>query len=116
MIKYKLGKENIVADALSRRYTLISMLDSKLLGFEQLKEMYAHDAEFGKIYEACEIGTFNKYYRHEGFLFKGKQLCIPACSIEELLVRESHSEGLMGHFGVQKTLDILVEHLYWPNK
>ena len=32
VIRYKQGKENIVADALSRRYVLISTLDAKLLG------------------------------------------------------------------------------------
>ncbi|XP_043809052.1 uncharacterized protein LOC122722418 [Manihot esculenta] len=71
VIKYKQDKENVIADALSRR--------------------------------------------HDGFLFRGKQICIPNCSVRELLVRESHSGGLMGHFGVQKTLDMLNEHFYWPN-
>ena len=33
VIAYKQGKENVVADALSRRYVLISTLTSKLLGF-----------------------------------------------------------------------------------
>jgi hypothetical protein len=33
VIKYKHGKDNVVADALSRRYALISALSSKLLGF-----------------------------------------------------------------------------------
>ena len=32
-----------------------------------------------------------------------------------LLVREAREGGLMGHFGVQKTLDTLKEHFYWPN-
>ena len=40
MIKYKQDKENIVVDALSIRYVLLNSLDAKLLGFEQLKEMY----------------------------------------------------------------------------
>ena len=34
VIRCKQGKENIVANALSRRYVLISTLDVKLLGFE----------------------------------------------------------------------------------
>ena len=33
------------------------------------------------------------------------------CSLRELLVREAHSGGLMGHFGIAKTLH---EH-FWPH-
>ena len=29
-------------------------------------------------------------------------------------MREAHSGGLMGHFGVKKTLDMLHKHFYWP--
>ena len=36
VIRYKLGKENVVVDALSRRYVLIFTLDAKLLGFEHI--------------------------------------------------------------------------------
>ena len=46
VICYKKGKENVVADALSRRYVLFSTLDARLLGFEQLKELYEHDSDF----------------------------------------------------------------------
>ena len=45
---------------------------------------------------------------------KQSKLCVPSCSMCELLVCEAHGGGLMGHFGVQKTLDILHEHLFWP--
>ena len=31
----------------------------------------------------------------------------------ELLVREAHGGGLMGHFSVRKNLEILHEHLFW---
>jgi hypothetical protein len=30
------------------------------------------------------------------------------------LLQESHDGGLMGHFGVAKTLAILQGHFYWP--
>lgn len=48
-------------------------------------------------------------------MFEKDKLCVPKGSLREWLVREAHGGGLMGHFGVQKTLDILHEHFYWPN-
>ena len=39
---------------------------------------------------------------------------MPNCSLRIVLVKEAHGGGLMGHFGVQKTYDILIEHFYWP--
>lgn len=56
------------------------------------------------MFVACENSSFYKYYRHEGLLFKENKLCILSSSIQEILVREDHSGGLMGHFGVLKTL------------
>jgi hypothetical protein len=38
VINYKKGQVNVVANALSRRYALISMLDARLMGFEQVKD------------------------------------------------------------------------------
>ncbi|XP_057784959.1 uncharacterized protein LOC131002495, partial [Salvia miltiorrhiza] len=71
VIKYKQGKENVVADALSRR--------------------------------------------HDDFLFRRNKLCVPQCSLRELLLLESHGGGLMGHFGIAKTLAVLHEHFFWPH-
>ncbi|XP_062087666.1 uncharacterized protein LOC133794454, partial [Humulus lupulus] len=115
VIRYKQGKENVVADALSRRYALISTLDAKLLGFEHIKELYSADHDFGEIYGVCEKSAEGKFYRHEGFLFREHRLCVPNCSLRDLLVRESHGGGLMGHFGVAKTLAMLQEHFFWPH-
>ena len=115
VIKHKKGKGNVVADALSRRYALLAMLETKLFGLESLKDMYVHDVDFAEIFAACEKFSENGYYRHNGFLFKANKLCVPKCSIRELLVSESHEGGLMGHFGVQKTLEILQEHFFWPH-
>jgi hypothetical protein len=30
-------------------------------------------------------------------------------------VKEAHEGGLLGHFGVSKTLELLQEHFYWPH-
>uniref|UniRef100_A0A7N2MS55 Reverse transcriptase n=1 Tax=Quercus lobata TaxID=97700 RepID=A0A7N2MS55_QUELO len=114
VIKYKQGKENIVANTLSRRYALVSTLNAKLLEFEYVKELYANDDDFASVYGACEKVAFGKFYRLDGYLFRENKLCVPNSSMRELLVREAHGGGLMGHFGVRKTLDMLHEHFFWP--
>ena len=110
VIKYKQGKENIVADALSKRYAIVSTLSAKLLGFEYVKELYANDDDFASVYGACAKAAFGKFYRLDGYLFRENRLCVPNSFTRELLVHEAHRGGLMGHFGVRKTLDVLHEH------
>ena len=100
IIHCKQGKENIVADALSWRYALIYTLDAKLFGFEHIKEWYPLDQDFSEEYACCEKGDHDKFFRHDGFLFRENKLCIHNCSIWDLLVRESHGGGFMGNFRV----------------
>ena len=66
------------------------------------------------VYGACENVAFGKFYRLDGYLFRENRLCVPNSSMRELLVREAHEGGLIGHFGVRKTLDVLHEHFFWP--
>ena len=114
VIKYKKGSTNVVADALSRRYVLITALQSKLLGFELIKEQYTLDEDFQVIAGRCAGGeVVDGYYMVDGFLYKGSKLCIPTGSIRELLVREAHAGGLSGHFGEKRTVELLKEHFYW---
>ena len=40
VIKYKQGKENIVADAILCRYVLLHTMNTRLLSFEYVKELY----------------------------------------------------------------------------
>jgi len=89
------------------------MVETKMLGFELLKELYSNDRDFGNIYKDCENGALKESYRHDEFLFKGTNVCVPKSSKRELFVKETHG-GLMGHFIIQKTLDMLHDHFYWP--
>ncbi|KAF7831615.1 Transposon Ty3-G Gag-Pol polyprotein [Senna tora] len=110
-LKYLKGQGKLC----KRHAKWVEYLESFSYVIKYKQELYAHDSDFADLYHACKNAAFNKFYRHDGFLFKNKQLCIHVCSVREMLVRESHSGGLMGHFGVQNTLDILNEHFYWSN-
>lgn len=70
VIRYKQGKEIVVANALSKRYALLISLQTKFLGFEMLKDLYVNDIDFSQVWYACDKSAFNDYYRHESFLFK----------------------------------------------
>jgi hypothetical protein len=51
IIKHKKGKEDAIADALSRRYIMLSQLDHIFFGLESIKELYATDVDFKDAYE-----------------------------------------------------------------
>ncbi|RDX73458.1 Retrovirus-related Pol polyprotein from transposon 17.6, partial [Mucuna pruriens] len=83
------------------------------LTFEQIKGLYLKDEFFfGQIYELCTLGANGGFYMHEEFLFKDKKLCVSKSSIRELLVKEAHEGGLIGHYEEHKTYRTLCEHFF----
>ena len=110
--KYKTGKSNIVADALSRRAHLLAIVDAKVLGFEMIKDQYQTDPDLSIIYQHCSQQPQGLFYIQQGFLFKSNRLCIPRTSLRVDLVKKVHEDSLAGHFGIQKTLDMLAKHFY----
>ena len=87
VIKHKKGKENVIADALSRRYTMLSQLDFKNFGLETMKEQYVYDADFKDVLLNCKEGTtWNKVILNDGFVFRPNKLCIQATSVHWLLL------------------------------
>ena len=49
---------------------------------------------------------------NDGFVFRANKLCISASSVRLLLLQEAHGGGLMGHFGVNKTEDVVATHFF----
>jgi hypothetical protein len=56
IIKHKKGKKNVIVNALSRRYTMLSQLDHKIFGLESIKELYATNVDFKDAYKNCREG------------------------------------------------------------
>ena len=84
------------------------MCSSDLFGLETIKDLYMHDADFKQVVQNCKDDrTWNKFVLSDGFVFRANKLCVPASSVRFLLLQEEHGGGLMGHFGVKKTEDVL---------
>jgi hypothetical protein len=78
-------KENIIVNALSRRYTMLSQLDHNIFDLESIKELYATDVDFKDAYENYREGrTWNKYVLQDDLLYRANKLCVPASYVHLL--------------------------------
>ncbi|GJU37975.1 putative reverse transcriptase domain-containing protein [Tanacetum coccineum] len=68
---------NTVADTLSRRPVLTTTSTVHVEGFENLKLLYVDDPDFKDLWIKCNTTPFRDYVRRDGFLFKGRRLCVP---------------------------------------
>ena len=102
VIRHKEGKDNVVADALSRRAHLLTLVRVQVTGFESLNNSYPTCPDFSPIVHALELGTSQEhhdYLRIEGYLFFRNRLWVPRTSLRDQLTWECHSGGLADHFG-----------------
>lgn len=119
-IKHKKGQANKVADALSRRVSLIEKVQFSSMGIDSLKHLYEDDSDFGEAYKACTTLSdryhtdFTEYLIQDGLLFNGAQLCIPKCSMRSNIIKEKHCGGMSGHFGIDKTIELVKRSYHWP--
>jgi hypothetical protein len=75
VIKHKKGKENVITDALSRRYTLLTQFDCKIFGLDIIKTQYVNDANFKDVLLHCKDGkVWNKFIVNDGFVFRANKL------------------------------------------
>ena len=66
-----------------------------VIGFEIIKTLFEGDSDFGNLWRVYLSGPKNQFFIHDGFLFRGKQLCVPKCSLREAIIREAHGGGLV---------------------
>ena len=76
-MKHRNRRSNRVADALSRRQLLLTVMQVEVLGFNKLKNLYPKDLDFAEAWKACkEPITLDRnkwldYLIQDGMLFKG---------------------------------------------
>jgi hypothetical protein len=115
LIKYKKGTSNKVADMLSRRPIVASIiLNNTSLSHDSYVEKYAIDEDFKEVYEKLTHGAQVENYCLQGkLLYHLGKLCIPT-SERVHVIREAHTSFVSMDFGVGKTMAHLQRFCYWP--
>jgi hypothetical protein len=82
------GRDNVIVDVLSRRYTMLSQLDCRIFWLESIKEQHANDVDYIDALLYCREGhTWNKFVINSGFLFRANHLYILVGFIRLLLLQ-----------------------------
>ena len=115
-LRHRPGRENKVADALSRRQYTLQISQAAITGFDRISLIYKECLDFWEVWnEATQTTAHQQDYRADsGFLFFRDRLCIRAGSTANFLIWELHGGRLAGHFGITKTLQALEALYYWP--
>ena len=116
-IEYQPGKDNIVADALSRRVDhrihALNAITSVTTGadlLDAIKTAYAQDPRFSDI-----TADTPGYTLQDGLLYKGTRLCVPHDNdVQATLLHEHHDSPVSGHLGRDKTYERIARNYYWP--
>ncbi|GJX78733.1 putative reverse transcriptase domain-containing protein [Tanacetum coccineum] len=70
-----------------------------------IREQLTLDPYFSNVLQGVQSGQYPDFNIHDGFLFKGNQLCIPDTSLRLKIIKELHGEG---HVGRDRTLKLVL--------
>jgi hypothetical protein len=116
--KHKPGSHNQVADALSRREVIatvlaIAQVESDMLC--RLRQAAGEDAAYKKLVELVQEGTIRRYWLEQDLLYaKGGRIFVPKGELRKHLLMETHDPQWAGHPGRERMVALLSQTYYWP--
>ncbi|GKE86914.1 putative reverse transcriptase domain-containing protein [Tanacetum coccineum] len=111
LVKHKTGVSNRAVDALSRRSSLLVIIQVDVLGLDVIRNMVTVDLYFLVVLLGVKAREKPNFFLHDGFLFKRNQLRIPDSSLRLQIIKELHDEGHTVH---DRTLKLVQASYFWP--
>ena len=96
VVKHKAGVTNRVANALSWWNNLLIAMRLKLSSFDSFCDLLDTDPYFSFIMPIVRDGEQTDFCSHDGFHFKGNQLCVPDYSLRLWIFKKLHGERHIG--------------------
>ena len=113
---HRLGRQNIVANALSRKEVVayIMTLLEVISDFnEWIKQAAGLDAGYEKLrHQVRNKETIKYWLEGELLVFKGKRLYVPLGGLRKKLLKETHDAKWVTHLGEERTMALLSRSYY----